>query len=153
VKAFDRDVLVAGAAVALLAGVATAEVGLTPLRRTLPAEAPSLDTTVANADPSPGQADLARAPDAAPPAVLAPVGARRVIPRAKERLEEAATDQSPASEEDAAQADSVAGQVDVARAPAQHLGRPAGDRGADGDPEPPVPTLDPPVEPATTTPE
>jgi hypothetical protein len=68
-KTLEHTVLAWGAAMALLAGVATAKIGLAPLHDALAAEAPSLDTAVPDAGTEPAlQAD----PATAPPAVVVP---------------------------------------------------------------------------------
>lgn len=99
-KAFDNLLPIGGAAMALVGGVATAELGLAPIHQALAEIAPSLDTTAADA-PGPIQADLQSDTVMYPPAVIVPVSA----PTAPRSRTDAVDDQPPTGDEAAEQAD------------------------------------------------
>jgi len=137
-KAMDKAVLGGGAAIALLAGVASAELALAPLRQALAAQPPSLDTTIADAPLA--QPDLVD-PAQRPPAVVVPISARVRADRASPDSDDsAANTPEPAADEAPTPVDNVATRDDQDT------------RGGDQDSPPPVTAPDAPSEdpPATT---
>lgn len=117
-RAFEHALFIGGAATALLAGVATAELGLGPVREAVAAqEAPTLDTASEVDAQQPIQADVSSDPQALPPAVMTPVSAS--IPP-KPRAEPA-----PKSEGDVKEPDDNALSPDQDRAPRLQADRPS----------------------------
>jgi hypothetical protein len=140
-KGFEHALLIGGATTSLLAGVATAELGLAPIRQAVAAETtPSLDTATADT-PEPTKADLSSGPQASPPAVIVPVSAS--TPRTP-RIDTAdaaqqADDAGPPADDGDAREDATLG-----RAPeASPATRPEG-RGSEQERDTPFQDVDPP---------
>ena len=147
-RPFDHALLIGGAAVSLLAGVATAELGLAPIRQAVAAETtPSLNIAAADA-PETTRADLSSEPQASPPAVIVPVSAsaspKRRIDAGDDRAQQADDAEHPADDVDAREDINRPSAPEFGRAPEASPGtRPEG-RGFEQDRDTPMQDIDPP---------
>jgi hypothetical protein len=117
-RAFEHALFIGGATTALLAGVATAELGLGPVRQAVAAqEAPSLDIASDVDAQQPIQADVSSDPQALPPAVMTPVSAS-IPPKPP-------AEPAPKSEGDVQEPDDNAPPADQDRAPRLQADRPS----------------------------
>jgi hypothetical protein len=153
-RSFDHALLASGAAAALLAGAATAKLGLAPLHPAVVADvAPALDSETPAAASERIEADLPSASLAPPPAVIVPVSARTSAERPLARADESAS----TADRDPRQADDGDAREYVARDAGPEVGdgseidaearpeRRPDARDFEQDRDPPIPAADPPA--------